>query len=103
MARNDNVFALMPIEVEFQKEKAAGLRRTGEKLDQALAALAGAERELLSARGPERTARLGRYRELRKEAERVRWGLMVQREACGLRGGDLELERAYPLPPLIRE
>lgn len=103
MARNDNVFAWMPVEVEFQKEKAAALRRTGDTLEKALAALAGAERELLNTQGAARAARLVRYRELRKEAEQVRWGLMVQREACGIRGGDAEMDRAYPLPPLVRE
>ncbi|MBZ4397122.1 hypothetical protein OWM54_06265 [Myxococcus sp. MISCRS1] len=102
MARNENVNALLPVEVEFQKEKASALRRTGEKLEKALAALALAERELLSSQGTARAARHARYREVRKEAEVQRWNLMVQREACGIRN-NRELDLMYPMPPLVRE
>lgn len=102
MAREQSVNALLPVEAEFQKEKASALRRTGEKLEKALAALEGAERELLMARGPARAVRLERYRVLRKEAELQRWYLMVQREACGIRN-NRELDLVYPMPPLVRE
>ncbi|MCP3163965.1 hypothetical protein [Myxococcus qinghaiensis] len=102
MAREQSVNALLPVEAELQKERASALRRTGEKLEKALAALEGAERELLMARGPARVVRLERYRVLRKEAELQRWYLMVQREACGIRN-NRELDLVYPMPPLVRE
>ncbi|NVJ21381.1 MULTISPECIES: hypothetical protein [Myxococcus] len=102
MAREQSVNALLPVEAEFQKEKASALKRTGEKVEKALEALAGAERELLMARGSVRAVRLERYRVLRKEAELQRWYLMVQREACGIRN-NRDLDLMYPMPPLVRE
>ncbi|NTX04387.1 MULTISPECIES: hypothetical protein [Myxococcus] len=102
MAREQSVNALLPVEAELQKEKASALKRTGEKLEKALAALEGAERELLMSRGPTRAVRLERYREVRKEAELQRWYLMVQREACGIRN-NRDLDLMYPMPPLVRE
>ncbi|MCE9666558.1 hypothetical protein LY474_01920 [Myxococcus stipitatus] len=102
MNRNPGVTALLPVEVEFQKEKAQGLRRTGEKLEQALAALASAEHALGPVGAPGRAARLLRYTELRQEAERQRWYLMVQREACGMRN-HTELDLLFPMPPRVWE
>lgn len=102
MARDDRVNALLPVEAEFQKEKAAGLRRSGEKLEQLLAELARTERELRTHAGLERARYVTRYRELRKEAEHQKWSLMVQREACGLRN-HRDLDLVYPLPPPLKE
>lgn len=102
MARELSVNALLPVEAELQKEKGAALRRTGEKLEKALAALEGAERELQSARGSVRAARLAHYQAVRKEAELQRWYLLVQREACGIRN-QRDLDLMYPMPPLVRE
>ncbi|NMO19994.1 hypothetical protein HPC49_21915 [Pyxidicoccus fallax] len=102
MARNDRVNALLPVEAEFQKEKASGLRRSGDKLEQLLAELARTERELRAQTGADRVRSVTRYRELRKEAEYQKWSLMVQREACGLRN-HRDLDLVYPLPPPLRE
>ncbi|MCP3097543.1 hypothetical protein LZ198_01495 [Myxococcus sp. K15C18031901] len=102
MARNASVTALLPVEAEFQKEKAQGLRRTGEKLEQALAALASAEAALGPVGAAGRATRFRRYTELRQEAETQRWYLMVQREACGVRN-HTEMDLLFPMPPRIRE
>lgn len=103
MARDDRVNALLPVEVEFQKEKAFGLRRTGLKLDDLLAELAKLELALRAAQeGPARARHLAQYREVRKQAEYQKWCLMVQREACGLRN-HRDLDLLYPLPPPLRE
>lgn len=102
MARDDRVNALLPVEVEFQKEKASGLRRTGDKLEELLSDLARAEREVRAHSGPGRVALFTRYRAVRLEAEKQRWNLMVQREACGLRNHK-ELDFLYPMPPPLKE
>ncbi|RKH69310.1 hypothetical protein [Corallococcus aberystwythensis] len=102
MAQPVNVNALLPIEAEFQRERASGLRRSGDKLEDALILLAQAEKELRALSGPARVARYPAYRALWKEAERLRWNLTVQREACGLRN-HRDLDFIYPLPPLLKE
>ncbi|MBZ4334419.1 hypothetical protein NR800_16760 [Corallococcus interemptor] len=102
MARPVNVNALLPVEVDFQRERASGLRRSGDKLEDALALVAQAEKELRALHGLARVERYAAYRALWKEAERLRWNLTVQREACGLRN-HRDLDLIYPLPPLLRE
>jgi hypothetical protein len=102
MARDDRVNALLPVEVDFQREKATGLRRSGDKLEQLLAELAEVERGLRARAGPDRAPYAARYRALWKEAEQQKWFLMVQREACGLRN-HRDLDLVYPLPPPLKE
>jgi hypothetical protein len=102
MARDDRVNALLPVEVDFQREKATGLRRSGDKLEELLAQLAQAERDVRARTGPERARYLARYRAVRLEAEKQKWNLMVQREACGLRNHK-EMDLIYPLPPPLKE
>lgn len=102
MARDDRVNALLPVEVEFQREKASGLRRTGDKLEELLKQLAQAEQEVRAQTGSRRAALFTRYRAVRLEAEKQRWNLMVQREACGLRN-HRELDLLYPMPPPLKE
>ncbi|HZH79252.1 MAG TPA: hypothetical protein VEY88_24740 [Archangium sp.] len=41
-----------------------------------------------------------RHKELRAEAEKQRWYLVIQREALGLRQ-HADLEEMYPLPPAV--
>ncbi|RKH09036.1 hypothetical protein D7Y13_32045 [Corallococcus praedator] len=102
MARPVKVETLLPVEVDFQRERASGLRRSGDSLEKALAALSQSERELCALSGASRAARYGTYRALWKEAERLRWNLTVQREACGVRN-HRDLDLIYPLPPLLKE
>lgn len=102
MARDDRVNALLPVEVDFQREKATGLRRSGDKLEQMLKELSEVERGLRDLTGPSRAAFVSRYMALRKEAEHQKWVLMVQREACGLRN-HRDLDLVYPLPPPLKE
>ncbi|RKH34535.1 hypothetical protein D7X12_34920 [Corallococcus sicarius] len=102
MARPVRVETLLPVEVDFQRERASGLRRSGDSLEKVLDALSRSERELRASSGPARAERYPAYRALWKEAERLRWNLTVQREACGLRN-HRDLDLIYPLPPLLKE
>jgi hypothetical protein len=102
MTRPVNVNALLPVEVDFQRERASGLRRSGDKLEDALASLRESEQALRALSGLARLEHYTAYRALWKEAERLRWNLTVQREACGLRN-HRDLDLIYPLPPLLRE
>ncbi|RKH06426.1 hypothetical protein D7V97_22610 [Corallococcus sp. CA053C] len=102
MARPVKIETLLPVEVDFQRERASGLRRSGDSLEKALDALSRSERELRASSGLARTERYTAYRALWKEAERLRWNLTVQREACGLRN-HRDLDLIYPMPPLLKE
>jgi uncharacterized protein YicC (UPF0701 family) len=91
---------VMAIEVEMQAEKASALRRLGARIESLLAELAQLERELPTLRGPQREQCIARHRELRAEAEKQRWYLVIQREAMGLRQ-HADLDDIYPLPPAV--
>ncbi|MBU8895059.1 hypothetical protein KRR26_05560 [Corallococcus sp. M34] len=101
MPQPPRISALLPVEVELQKERASGLRRTGDKVEKALESLAQAEQALRASTGAAREACLVRYRERYQEAERQRWNLMVQREAVGMRN-HRDLDVVYPMPPKWR-
>ncbi|HSP77662.1 MAG TPA: hypothetical protein VLQ93_03990 [Myxococcaceae bacterium] len=90
----------LAIEVEIQSEKASALRRVASRLETLLGELAQAERELYRLSGPARERCVARHQELRAEAEKQRWYLIVQREAMGLRHhGDIY--ELYKLPPAV--
>lgn len=89
--------APLAIEVEILKEKTSALRRVSAKVESLLEELARLEQSLAGTRGPERARGVARHRELRAEAEKQRWYLMVQREAMGLYHHD-DLLAIYPLP-----
>lgn len=90
----------LAIEVEIQSEKASALRRVASRLETLLGELAQTERELYRLSGPARERCVARHRELRAEAEKQRWYLIVQREAMGLRHhGDIY--ELYKLPPAV--
>jgi len=91
---------VLAIEVEIQKEKASALRRLGARIESLLAELAQLERELPTLKGPKRDQCVARHKELRSEAEKQRWYLVIQREALGLRQ-HADLEEMYPLPPAL--
>src|SRR5688500_2248498 len=98
MAKRFDPGALMPIEVELQREKASALGRAGRKLEQLVEKLERLERELRHLHGEARTKRLAEYRKVRTQAVDQHWKLMVQREAVGLSRHD-DLDRHYPIPP----
>ena len=90
----------LAIEVEMQSEKASALRRVASKLDSLLVELEETERALRELRGSARARFVARHRELRAEAEKQRWYLIVQREAMGLRHhGDIY--ELYRLPDAV--
>jgi hypothetical protein len=75
----------LAIEVEMRSEKASALRRVASRLESLLKELEETERALRARSGLERARFVARHRELRAEAEKQRWYLIVQREAMGLR------------------
>ncbi len=90
----------LAIEVEMQSEKVSALRRVASRLESLLAELQETEREVRALSGPTRARFVARHRELRAEAEKQRWYLLVQREAMGLRHhGDIDA--LYPLPAAV--
>jgi hypothetical protein len=91
---------VLAIEVEIQKEKVSALRNLGARIESLLAELARLERELPSLQGPPRAQCVARHKELRAEAEKQRWYLVIQREALGLRQ-HADLDEIYPLPPAV--
>jgi hypothetical protein len=99
--------SVQKIEQEIRRAKAEALGRAGERLEAALADLAGLDRRLdgwLVAAGPEVRREPGFVREmearnrLRDEAAGLRQQLIIQREALGLVRHGL-VEQWYPVPP----
>jgi hypothetical protein len=82
---------LAPLEKELQRERATSLGRAGAQLEQAMAAWRNAH-----ANG-EAEAKGADPAELRKEAQKRLWYLIVQREALGLRR-HRELYDLYAIP-----
>jgi hypothetical protein len=76
---------MAPMEKELQRERAASLGRAGAQLEQALVAWRNAQ------------AKGGDTGELRKEAQKRLWYLIVQREALGLRR-HRDLYELYAIP-----
>lgn len=92
--------ATLAIEVEIQSEKASAMRRVATRLESLLVELEETHQVLLGSSGPARDRLVARHRELRGEAEKQRWYLIVQREAMGLRQhGDIF--EMYRLPPAV--
>jgi hypothetical protein len=92
--------SVLSIEVEIQSEKASAMRRVAQRLESLLAELEQTERALHGLSGSTRTRFMERHRELRAEAEKQRWYLIVQREAMGLRHhGDIY--ELYRLPASV--
>jgi hypothetical protein len=92
---------VLAIEVEIQSEKASGLRRVAAKLESLLAELEQLQGELVGLSGPARARCAARHEELRAEAEKQRWYLVIQREALGLRQhGDVYA--LYRIPPTLK-
>jgi Na+/phosphate symporter len=87
----------LAIEVEIQSEKASALRRVASRLESLLVELVETEKAVRGLSGPSRERLVARHQELRAEAEKQRWYLIVQREAMGLRHhGDIY--ELYRLP-----
>ncbi len=84
--------ALSSVEDEIRGERARALGRTVRLLEEALAALAGAEKA-------PRRGRPGRALLLEEAAERL-WFVVIQREAVGLRRHD-EFLRDLRVPPEV--
>jgi hypothetical protein len=82
---------MAPLEKELQRERATSLGRAGAQLEHALAAWRKA-----AANGEAETKGDDRA-ELRKEAQKRLWYLIVQREALGLRR-HRELYELYAIP-----
>ena len=87
------------IEAEIVQEKAAALGRAGERLEAALDVVASIGRRLDVTRDAvERARLLAEYEDARARALHARLGLLIQREAIGLRR-HRAVEATYPEPP----
>jgi hypothetical protein len=87
------------VDEEILAEKAAALGRAGERLEQALAEVTRLAAALDAATELQARQRLsGQYEEARARAARARLGLMIQREAVGLRHHRI-VDQQYPEPP----
>src|SRR5262245_60262670 len=80
MSRLGNPFALLPVEAELLKERASSLRVTGEKLEEALAELRGIAERVPQLSPPDLAMEQEAHTRLFREAERLRWNMIVQRE-----------------------
>jgi len=90
------------IDEEIVREKAAALGRAGERLDEALAAVAVLGRALDVEGDPGRRAGLlAQYEDARRRATHARAMLLIQREAIGLRH-HRDVDRQFPEPPRRR-
>jgi hypothetical protein len=84
---------------EIVREKAAALGRAGERLEAALAAVAGIARAGRAADdAPARTALATAYERAWHAAEAARQTLLIQREAVGLRH-HRDMDVQFPRPP----
>lgn len=89
----------LAIEVEIQSEKASAMRRVASRLEALLVELQETEQVLRETSGPARARLVARHKELRADADKQRWYLIVQREAMGLRHhGDIYDLYRLPAP-----
>jgi hypothetical protein len=91
---------LLAIEVELRAEKAAALRRVAFRLDKLLGEMQALHDAAAPLGSPERARQKARHEELRAEAQKQLWYLIVQREALGLRNHD-DVNEIYRLPPKL--
>lgn len=92
---------LRRVEQEIRGEKAATLGRAGERLEAALIEVRRAAARVLAAHDAAERARLAdEYTAARQRALQARLGLMIQREALGLRRHGT-VDQEFPEPPPI--
>src|SRR3954466_8437302 len=85
------------IEVELRSERASSLKRVAHGLERLLEELNGLEVEAQRTTGPDRQRVIRRYEEVRSEASRQLWYLIVQRESIGLMQHD-DVYEIYKVP-----
>jgi hypothetical protein len=90
----------LAIEVEMRSEKASALRRVAQRVEALLVELTQTETVLRGTQGPERARLVARHAELRAEADKQRWYLIVQREAMGLTRHD-DIYELYRVPKAV--
>jgi len=95
------VNAPLAIEVEIRKEKASALKRVANKLESLIEELKTLETQAVALAGDARASLLRRHAEVRAEAEKQQWYLIVQREAMGL-SQHRDVYELYPIPPKLK-
>lgn len=83
---------------ELMAEQATTLSRLGQGMDEALAVLARLQQQA-KLPGADREALLAEDKEARARFHRLRWEMLVVREAMGLSGVRAEIDRCWPIPP----
>lgn len=86
---------------EIAREKASGLGRTGQLLEEAIARLNALSRSVETLGTADREEAIAEYSTVRKRALELRWYLEVQREAMGLRR-HTDLDQFFPIPGPLR-
>ena len=101
MSSRAPVGGTLSIEVHLRAEAASGLKAVGHRLDRQLTALRelGAQVQAMPL-GAERERRAAEYDEKRREAEYLKWTLIVQREAMGLAHHE-DVHELYRVPPKL--
>jgi hypothetical protein len=84
------------LEVELRAEQVSSIRRVTQTLERALAQLRDIEAEL--PKTANRAALVSQHDELRAEAAKYLWYLVVQREAMGFRRHE-DVHEIYRVPP----
>lgn len=101
MSSRASVGGTLAIEVHLRAEAASGLKAVGHRLDRQLTALRElGEQVRAMPLGAAREKRVTEYNEKRREAEHVKWTLIVQREAMGLSHHD-DVHELYRVPPKL--
>jgi hypothetical protein len=100
MARRP-VDLMAAVEHEIRGEKASGLGRMGERVEQLLAELRRRGATVAATPHDERAARVAAFNDCRGRAEEALYWLCVQREAMGLRNHEAVLA-IFPIPPKLR-
>jgi hypothetical protein len=89
------------LDAELKEEMVASLSRVGRQLEASLHELADLRQIVETSSPSERRNLIEQYRSLRKRADQLRYHLIVQREAMGLRNHD-SLPELYPEPPILK-
>jgi hypothetical protein len=99
--RLDRTAPAASLERQLVEEMTFALRRSTDKVDAALAALARIARQVAAAvTSAERDERIAAFNGERKRALEAYRDLLIHREALGFRRHD-EIARSYPIPPPI--
>ncbi|MFN7135405.1 MAG: hypothetical protein ACK4N5_25250 [Myxococcales bacterium] len=92
---------LAAVEEEIREEKATTVTRTARRLEELLAELVRLEARAVEAGAFERAVLVREHAELRADARKYLWYLLIEREAMGLTDHHI-VEELYRVPSPLR-